>query len=1420
MYHKVIKLCLLCFIGFISYGQGKFQNFPNPDSVDCNSSDFVLKVTNWYNSSGGGTIAGTSTAFSIQANKSLNSLLSELGRLQDKLCEKDRKVNVVFSIINQEGVRTDSVKTYFKINDDGIRAIRNPDLNRRDTCFDGVEQRMIVWLNNGGNGQIATFCSGPAGWTDFIFNGSDGSSGSGRVNLGPYPRIPSNACGWTLNVTFFAQDSCGNRRGFPGRYLVIDNQPPVLDQVLKDLTVSCHQIPDTVLRVKDACDRLPVISYKATSSKADNADLCSYYNYRIDRQWIVTDRCGNKDTFQQNILVSDVQGPVITLPGDLTVSCNDTSDVNKLILSVKDNCSNHKISYTDSVVRTTCVDLIYRTYTAEDICKNISSVRQRLYIQKSLTPVIINNPSNLSFACNEDFKNIYKNWLETKGGLKIEAGCTEIRYRYGLKKDFSSGDTTKWNANPPDLADVLNEKSDTAFYIIAYTDCGASISVPVIKSSQRKLGLIYNRSGLCTNDTLTVRIDGVLSGDTIIWTEHSGNLQKDILTNNVGLLSYKLTNSNTVLNLLIKTAGCGEIYKDSIEISKVFKNISLKPIQDITICEGEKLTLNYTDTSDTGITWITPAGNSIAGKSSNIAERVSSSEGGIYKYFGSSGNCISDTLGFLVKVNEKPKLSISRTLYEVCSGSEVILTVNSSGHDSLFWFKDSSFIKASTADTLLLTPLSGVAGNYIVFAKKSGCLSDNSENIIVKEGKNFVPEFDVGVVKCEGDTFNLLPVGTYENISWVLPSNDTVREESPVIKAVSGDYVLISSTAEGCKGMTTKKLTFNSKPQILNLSGNYSKCDTLPIITLSAEINKPDTTLRYTWIAPDNSKTFNSKLSVPKENFIFGSYGLLVSSGECLSDTAKITINRDSTLNKIDLKAPVFYCDLDTVNLITASGFDRYRYLINGKVIFEGSKPEIKFVAGRNDTLNIQVEAFNNKCLEGKSELVMVLPGVKPSKPVISNGVFNICLADSLRLNVNNPDPDLDYVWMLPTGAKKEGRALRIIDLPNNIEGLYKVRAIRGTCLSELSDSVKITVKPRIEVPDFAQLLPPVCDDGSKNLKFCLKNVPKDTSISYQIRQIPSQKLFYEGKDTCYERAGKSFEPSTSRLRLYALKDGCISDEFKETNVNITIQPEIKANIISESLAICQGADSIKLFNEKPIDTLQVIWRVFSDASLKILPNNQISLSNLSKGRNRVILTISYLNCRNYSSDTLDLVVGLQPKVKDTTIISEVTDDVLIPLLNYDSIGTYYFVEFSKTSKGEVVKKDGKYYLRPNRFFSGTDTVNYIICFGKCSNECKNGQVIINFTKEISCDLPNIITPNGDGVNDAFIVACSGSDEWGSVDFLLFDQWGNEVYRNQNYQNDFEGRAADKLLASDTYYYIVKPSKTQERITGFLIIKY
>jgi hypothetical protein len=62
--------------------------------------------------------------------------------------------------------------------------------------------------------------------------------------------------------------------------------------------------------------------------------------------------------------------------------------------------------------------------------------------------------------------------------------------------------------------------------------------------------------------------------------------------------------------------------------------------------------------------------------------------------------------------------------------------------------------------------------------------------------------------------------------------------------------------------------------------------------------------------------------------------------------------------------------------------------------------------------------------------------------------------------------------------------------------------------------------------------------------------------------------------------------------------------------------------------------------------------------------------------------------------------------------------------------------------------------------------------------------------------LPNIITPNGDQLNDVFSLAGLPPGPWALV---LFNRWGQEVYRTQAYQNDW-GPAASPGL----YYYLLQ----------------
>lgn len=63
--------------------------------------------------------------------------------------------------------------------------------------------------------------------------------------------------------------------------------------------------------------------------------------------------------------------------------------------------------------------------------------------------------------------------------------------------------------------------------------------------------------------------------------------------------------------------------------------------------------------------------------------------------------------------------------------------------------------------------------------------------------------------------------------------------------------------------------------------------------------------------------------------------------------------------------------------------------------------------------------------------------------------------------------------------------------------------------------------------------------------------------------------------------------------------------------------------------------------------------------------------------------------------------------------------------------------------------------------------------------------------------IPNVFSPNGDGLNDRFVVA---NIQYYSNDFAVYSRWGNKVYEARNYKNEWSG--AD--LPDGTYYYVLK----------------
>lgn len=65
----------------------------------------------------------------------------------------------------------------------------------------------------------------------------------------------------------------------------------------------------------------------------------------------------------------------------------------------------------------------------------------------------------------------------------------------------------------------------------------------------------------------------------------------------------------------------------------------------------------------------------------------------------------------------------------------------------------------------------------------------------------------------------------------------------------------------------------------------------------------------------------------------------------------------------------------------------------------------------------------------------------------------------------------------------------------------------------------------------------------------------------------------------------------------------------------------------------------------------------------------------------------------------------------------------------------------------------------------------------------------------------NLVSPNGDGVNDYWII--KNIDLYPESTVRVFDRTGRVIFSKKGYNNDWDGKVAGSSLKEDTYYYII-----------------
>lgn len=90
---------------------------------------------------------------------------------------------------------------------------------------------------------------------------------------------------------------------------------------------------------------------------------------------------------------------------------------------------------------------------------------------------------------------------------------------------------------------------------------------------------------------------------------------------------------------------------------------------------------------------------------------------------------------------------------------------------------------------------------------------------------------------------------------------------------------------------------------------------------------------------------------------------------------------------------------------------------------------------------------------------------------------------------------------------------------------------------------------------------------------------------------------------------------------------------------------------------------------------------------------------------------------------------------------------------------------------------------------------------GGCADSITGPDSLVYSKLESNLFIPSAFTPNDDGVNDVLRIRGRGITD---VELMIFNEWGQLIFRSRQLDEGWDGRHSGKLVPPDTYVYVAK----------------
>lgn len=827
-------------------------------------------------------------------------------------------------------------------------------------------------------------------------------------------------------------------------------------------------------------------------------------------------------------------------------------------------------------------------------------------------------------------------------------------------------------------------------------------------------------------------------------------------------------------------------------------------------CEGMPIVLTTTAVSSE-YKWTSNTGwnSTDSASAALVTTQANASHAGTYHLQIKDNNgCWSSTASLTITINNTPSPPVAYSNSPICEGENLhLLTTANCGQ--LQWYGSSG------ANNAVVMPsdtdyMNGSQWYVKCTDTLTGCSSISNSIAIQINTLPTISAVTINLPNCKGDNLSanataLSFSGNSVKYSWYSDSTRTTllgAGDSLFLLNVHQSfslYLVVTDTGTTCEQTDVVPVTVHSLPASPTIAGNLMYCEGDSLL-----LSTPVVASQYYWTGPNGwvSTSVQSKqLLTVLDSGVY--YLSVADSNGCFSSSSNVRVVVNPLPNSFTIYNGGGVCAGQDANFgiaggSTASTYNWYQ-LPSNTYIGRGANLTLQNVQASDSTYYYAVATLNGCSVSSDT---LLLPVWVPTAIAQAGATQLLCGSDTTRLIAQAIPNSVTGFWTSSSPVviqQPNSPTTPIGPLPLG-RHIFYWRLSNTTCANFSTDSVMVEVLPATLEQANAGLDQNYCATNSViNLWATAPQIGTGCWVQSS-RQSNLGAVIVDSLSPTTSIRG--LQEGQQYTFVWQLKNGrCGIYSVDTVLITIDSLPRTVAFAGTDQTS-CEG-DSISLQALAAPNNHTGSWTSLG-GGVVIYPNQPTSkVIDLPTGNHQFVWTLSTNNCPNYSRDTITVIVGGEIPIARADYFTLSSNATTIDVTSNDQLPNNWIIKIQQTiNQGQLTNlNNGKFRVNLSDVTQQQRFI-YQLCNANCVNNCDTTIVLLSVKNPINCPIPNIFTPNNDGINDQFEIPCISEKR--SAYLVVYNRWGDEVYRSDNYQNQWKGTHAGAALPDGTYFYILQ----------------